>query len=114
MMLATIRMAIPRQKRGETLRVLKSMAEQFGDEPGCLSCRVYQDLQQASALVFEEIWKTKEELEHHVRSAGYQTLLVLMESSSQPPEIVFSTLSEEEGMKVIERIRTVKGGCSAE
>ena len=45
MLLATIRMVVPPDKRAEAVQILNAMAERTRVEPGCLSCRIYHDEQ---------------------------------------------------------------------
>jgi len=105
MILANIRMRIPPQKRGEALRILRSTAE--GDKilPGCLSCRIYEDLQENNVIMFEEMWRSEEELEQRLRSNEYRRMLLVMELAGEPPEIKFQTISETGGIEVIEKAR---------
>jgi quinol monooxygenase YgiN len=55
MILSTIRMTIPPPKRCEALKILRSAAELCRDEPACLSCHIYGDLQDKKVLVLEEV-----------------------------------------------------------
>ena len=54
MILANIRMRIPPRKRDEALRILRSTAEGNRILPGCLNCRIYEDLQEENVIMFEE------------------------------------------------------------
>ena len=83
MILATIRMTIPPQKREEVLKILRSMAEQCRDDPGCLSCNIYGDLQEKNVFVLEEVWRAEEDLNLHLRSGEYLNLLLVLEMSTQ-------------------------------
>ena len=76
---ATIRMTIPPQKCDEALKILRSMAEQCRNYLGCLSCRIYGDLQEKNVLMLEEVWRTQEDLNLHIRSDEYRNLLLVME-----------------------------------
>ena len=64
MILATIRMIVSPQKRGEALKILRSNAEGNRILPGCLSCHIYEDLQEDNVILLEEMWRSQEELEH--------------------------------------------------
>ena len=68
MILANIRMKISPRKRDEALRILRSTAEENRILPGCLNCRVYEDLQEDNVIMFEELWRSEEELEQHLRT----------------------------------------------
>jgi quinol monooxygenase YgiN len=105
MILATIRMTIPPQKRGEALKILRSVAELCRDDPGCLSCNIYEDLQDNKVLVFEEVWTAEEGLDLHLRSEEYRNLLLVVEMAPKQPEIRFDTISSSTGIETIEKAR---------
>jgi quinol monooxygenase YgiN len=105
MILATIRMAIPSQKRDEALKILTSMAEQWRDEPGCLSCSIYRDLEEKNVLMLEEVWRSQEDLDLHLRKDEYRNLLLVLEMALKEPEIRFDTISSSAGIEAIEKAR---------
>ena len=106
MILATIRMTIPPQKRGEALKILRSVAELCRDDPGCLSCHIYEDLQDNNVLMFEEVWTAEEDLDLHLRSDEYRNLLLVVEMAPKQPEIRFDTISSSTGIEIIEKARS--------
>ena len=106
MIIATIRMMIPPQKRGEALRILRSVAELCKDDPGCLSCNIYRDLNNNRVLVLEEVWRTEEDLDLHLRSEEYRNLLLVLEMALEQPEIRFDTISDSTGIETIEKARS--------
>ena len=106
MVLSTIRMVIPAKKRGEALKILRSMAEQSRFEPGCLSSRIYGDLQEKNVLMLEEVWRTQEDLEIHMRSDEYLNLLLVLEMALKQPEVRFDTISSSTGIETIEKARS--------
>ena len=79
MIQATIRMTIPPQKSGEALKILGSVAELCRYDPGCLSCHIYGDLQEKNVLMLEEVWRSEEDLDLHLRSDEYRNLLLVLE-----------------------------------
>jgi len=105
MILATIRMTIPVQKRGEALKILRSVAELCRDDPGCLSCYIYGDLQDNKVLVLQEVWKAEEDLNLHIRSDEYRNLLLVLEMAPKQPEIRFDVISGSTGIETIEKAR---------
>ena len=106
MILATIRMTIPPRKRGEALKILRSMTEQCRDYTGCLRSHIYGDLQEKDVLMFEEIWKAEEDLDLHIRSDEYRNLLLVLEMGVKQPEIRFDTISSSAGIETIEKARS--------
>ena len=106
MILATIRMTIPPQKSGEVLKILRSVAELCRDDPGCLSCHIYRDLQEKNVLMLEEVWRSEEDLDLHLRSDEYRNLLLVLEMALKQPEIRFDTISSSTGIETIEKARS--------
>jgi quinol monooxygenase YgiN len=106
MILATLRMAIPLQKRGEALKILKSMVAGNKAQPDCVFCRICEDALEDSVLQFEEMWRSEGELERHLRSDRYHMVLLVMEMALKQPEIRFDTISSSTGIETIEKARS--------
>jgi quinol monooxygenase YgiN len=105
MVLATIRMIIPPKKHDEALKILRSTAEWSRIKPGCLSSRIYEDVQEDNVLMIEEIWSNEEDLECHLRSEAYQKVLLVLEMALKQPEIRFDSISSSTGIETIEKAR---------
>jgi quinol monooxygenase YgiN len=105
MVLATIRMKVPPKKHHEALKFFRSTAEWNRVKPGCLSSRIYKDAQENSVILFEELWKTEEDLESYLRSEEYQKVLLVLEMALQQPEIRFDTILSSTGIETVERAR---------
>ncbi|HSR13806.1 MAG TPA: antibiotic biosynthesis monooxygenase, partial [Thermodesulfobacteriota bacterium] len=96
---AVIRMTIPLKRRAEILEILGSVAERCRFEAGCLSCRIYQDIELEAVVMMEQLWRDREDLEHHLRSEEIRKLLLVMEMSLQAPEVQFNEISGTSGME---------------
>jgi quinol monooxygenase YgiN len=105
MMLATVRMAIPAQKRAEALKILKSIAGQSKVYSGCLGCHVYEDAQEDNVIMYEEVWRSEEDLERRLRSPEYRAMLLVMEMAHKHPEVRFNKVSASKGIEMIEKAR---------
>jgi len=105
MVLATVRLTIPPQKRDEALKILRLTAEQCRIWPSCLSCRIYEDVQEHNVLMFEQRWGSQEDLERHLRSDEYYNVLLVMEMALEQPDIRFDTISESTGIETVEKAR---------
>lgn len=105
MILSTIRMMIPPKKRDDALKILRSITEKCRDDFGCISSRIYEDLQENNVLLFEEIWKAEKDLDRHIRSKEYLNLLLVVEMAVKHPEIRFDTISSSTGIETIEKAR---------
>jgi len=106
MVRSTIRMLIPLEKQSEALEILGSMTEQTQFEPGCLSCRLYRSVEDARAIMFEELWLSEEDVQRHLRSDKYHKVLLVVEMAVEPPEIRFDTIALSMGVERIEQART--------
>lgn len=106
MILATVRMAIPQQKRDEALKILRSTAEQCRVHSSCLACNISEDIQEDNILMFEQRWRSQEDLDRHLRSDAYRNVLLVMEMALNPPEIRFDTISRSSGIETIEKARS--------
>ncbi|MGD2098167.1 MAG: antibiotic biosynthesis monooxygenase [Desulfobacterales bacterium] len=102
---STIRLLIPREKQSEALGILGSMSEQIQFEPGCISCRLYRDVQDEATFMFEEIWASEKELQSHLRSDKYRKLLLVVEMAAEPPDIRFDTIAQSSGVETIKKAR---------
>jgi quinol monooxygenase YgiN len=103
---ATIRMKMPGQKLREAVEILRAEAERTRVQPGCISCRIYHDEQEADVIMVEEHWRTQEEHACHLRSAEYRNVLLVVEMAYEKPEIKFSEFSESTGVETVEKARS--------
>jgi quinol monooxygenase YgiN len=108
MIQATIRMIIAPHNRGEVVEILTSSAERTRIQSGCLSCRIYHDEQQEGVFMVEELWRSQEDLDHHLLSDDYRQVLLVTEMALETPEIRFKTISHSAGVEIIERARGLK------
>jgi quinol monooxygenase YgiN len=102
---AAIRLLIPTNKWHEALMILNSAIELIRLEEGCISCRLYQDLQEEGAMMQEEIWLSQSDLERHLRIDIFHTVLLVVEMATESPEIRFDAIAHTTGMENIQRIR---------
>ena len=102
---ATIRIDISPEKARGALEILRPMAERIRVESGCISCRIYRDVQEEHAIMIEELWMTQEDMERHLCSDEYRKLLLVIEMSHERPEIRFSAFQHSTGVETIEKAR---------
>jgi quinol monooxygenase YgiN len=98
-------MIIPQKKRKEALIILRSMIERTELEPGCINCRLYQDVLEERALMLEETWASEKDLESHLRSDKFFAVLLVVEMATEFPEIRFNVISHSTGIETIEKAR---------
>jgi quinol monooxygenase YgiN len=105
MIIGTVRILPAPERRADVLEVLRSVQGRVQDQPGCASCRIYEEDDAESAIVLVERWATDEALETHLRSEVYQRIIGAIELSASQPDISFEHVSATEGIEVIERSR---------
>lgn len=104
MILATLRMVVRPDRRNDLLETMRGMLEPARVERGCLSYRLYEDVENRNAFVLLEEWTTQEDLERHISKDTQRWLLSLMDLLSEPPELRFNTVSHSAGMDLIENV----------
>jgi quinol monooxygenase YgiN len=105
MILVTLRLVIPLQKRGEAMKIFKSMVARNQAQPNCVFCRICEDTLEDNILQFEEMWRSEEELERHLRSNEFHRVLLILEMALKQPEIRFDTITSSTGIETIEKAR---------
>lgn len=105
MILMTLKIMAPPQSRNEILRTLNSVLGPTQSEPGCLTCKMYQDIENAAVLTLVEEWDSQSDLDRYLQSEDFRKILAVMDMSSQHPEITFNTISETTGMEAIIAVR---------
>jgi quinol monooxygenase YgiN len=105
MVTATLRVVVPASKRLEVLQALRSLRGPTEAHSGCRGCRVYRDADDENAFVLLQEWATQAALDRYIRSDLYRTILAVMETASEPPEIRFDTLAHTAGVEIVEAAR---------
>jgi len=98
---ATIKMTVPAEKKREVLQTVRAMLGPIRFERGCISCNCYVDVEDESVLLFEEAWKTREDLEKHLRSDHFGILNGAMRLLRVEPDIRFNTIASTAGPEAI-------------
>jgi quinol monooxygenase YgiN len=93
------------EKRTEVLQTLLSMIEPTENERGCLSCHVFRDIEDENVFSLIDEWKTREDLDRHIRSERFSVLLGTKSLLCEPPQIEIHTVSRSEGMETVNAAR---------
>jgi quinol monooxygenase YgiN len=109
LIIAILKMVVRPEKRSDLTETLKGMLQPARVERGCLSYRLYEDVENRNAFVLLEEWATQEDLERHLSRESQSRLLALMDLLSEEPEVQFNTVSQTEGMDLIGDVLKAKG-----
>ena len=101
----TIKMTVPAEKRKEVLQTIKAILGPIRREHGCIGCNCYVDVENESLLFIEEEWKTREDLENHLRSDHFSVLNGAMRLLRVEPDIRFNTIASTAGLEAIKAAR---------
>ena len=101
MIIVMISMQAIREKRTEMMQTLLSMMETVRKEKGCLSYNVFCDINGKTIFNLIEEWKTREDLDRHIRSDRFSVLLGTKSLLAKPLEIKIHTVSHSEGTEVL-------------
>ena len=87
----------------ELLTALRYLMRGTRVEAGCLGCSVWADSN--SGVHYQEEWATEADARRHVRSAGFTSLLAVMESAQGPPEVRFEFVTTTRGLDYVAEVR---------
>ncbi len=107
MITATLRIRVSKGKKEEVIRLLRSLISSTRVETGCMSCHLYQDVNDQNAITWMEQWSSQDDLNRHLRTLQYKRVLAALDMSDGQPEIRFDTVVETKGMQLIEEARGV-------
>jgi quinol monooxygenase YgiN len=97
-------MIVRPERRSDLLETMRGTLEPVRVERGCLSYRLYEDVEDRDTFVLVEEWETQKDLESHICTDNQRRLLALMDLLSEQPEWRFNTVSHTVGMELIENV----------
>ena len=105
MIIATISLTVPSEKRIDVVQTLRSMVEPTRAFPGCIECRLLGDINNDDSLVFMQKWNSNEDLKRFIRSSEFVKTLVVLDLALEKPDISFFKLSSVKGLEYVEALR---------
>ena len=98
---ATLTITPPPGLLAPLLRDLRTIAAPIRVEPGCLACKVFEDVDDRGSLTLWERWLSLADFQRHLRTARYRQILQLLELSTRDPRLQFHLVSRTLGMEAI-------------
>ena len=105
MIIVSLRFRVSHERRKDFMNSARLIPGPTRIQPGCISCRLYQDLDEPDAVFLVEEWESRKKLDRHLNSDQYRIILSLMEASDRFPDIKINTISKTEGLEAIEAVR---------
>ena len=87
----------------ELLDALRFLMTTTRLEPGCLGCTAWVDLD--AKVHYVEEWDSEADVRRRVRSHRFTSLLAVMESAQEPPEVQFDFVTKTRGLDYVSEVR---------
>jgi quinol monooxygenase YgiN len=108
----SIQIVAPDEKRAALLRTLGSMLGPTRVAPGCQEARLYSDLDRRKTLLLVEQWESREQFERSLDMAKINAIVAAIELSSEAPVVRIDAVEREEGIDALALHRSVPGTVS--
>ena len=105
MIIATIKMTVPYEKRQEMLQTVSTLTGTTRKERGCRACDFYIDTENADAFLLMEEWDTEDDFDRHVRNAAFSALLGALTLLNRRPDVRINDVADTAGMEKIKAAR---------
>ncbi len=105
MVFAVIKLMPQPNKRNELLEILRYVKDRASDKTGCLGCGAYEATDGSAQILYEEQWRSTKDLDAHIRSGLYRSVLNAMELAREEPQISFHEVSQTKSMELIQELR---------
>jgi len=93
------------EKQKEVMQTLLSIIEPTRQEVGCLGYHVFQNIEDENSVSIIGKWKTREDLDRHMRSDRFGILLGTKSLLKEKQGILIYTISHSEGMEAVNTVR---------
>ena len=88
----------------EALLVLRSLKGPVRSHPGCMQTLLMSDLHNDSVITRVARWRTRPDLDRHIKSRQFRRILAVMDLAAEPPEIEFEIGTDLRGLDLIHEI----------
>lgn len=110
MIVFSIQIVAPDDRRTTLLRTLGSVLGPTRAAPGCLDARLYSDLDRPKTLLLIEDWETREQFERNFDMAKLNAIVAAIDLSSEAPVVRIDTVEREEGVDALSLDRSPRSG----
>ena len=104
MLKLTLRLDIEPRSFDEAAQVLRSLVGTVRAEPGCCATRLLQGLDAAASVTFVEEWRSRDDLQRHLRSPAFRKVLAVMELAARAPNVEIDDVSSRRGFDLVEEL----------
>ena len=101
MIVVKITMDVLQEKQKELVQTLLSMVGAMEKEVGCLSYALFCYIDDRNLLILLEEWRTRKDLDRHLKSEMFGVLLGTRSLLKKPHGIHIYTIQQSEGMEAV-------------
>ena len=100
-----IRIRVLPKKRKELLQTIEALVAQVRNETGCMNGTFCQDVENDKAFLLLTEWRSRKDLENHIRSDRFSILLGASSLLEQPLAMKILPVSHLSGTKAVLELR---------
>ena len=100
-----IRIRVLPEKRKELLQTVEALVDQVRNQSGCVNAALCQDVQNDNAFILLTEWRSRKDLENHIRSDRFSILLGASSLMEQPLAMEILPASHLSGTKACLELR---------
>jgi len=105
MIVVRIIMNVLPEKQKEVMQTLLSMVESPDKKGGYLSYGIFCDIEDKNVFNLISEWKTRQDLDDHIKSYRFSVLLGTKSLLCEPLKIQIFTVSNSEGIEAVNSVR---------
>ncbi len=105
MIVVRIIMNVLPEKQKEVMQTLLSIVESPGIKGGYLSYGIFCDIEDKNVFNLISEWKTRQDLDDHIKSYRFSVLLGTKSLLSEPLKVQIFTVSNSEGIGAVNSVR---------
>lgn len=105
-LIVVLKIVISPASRKEILQTIRPLLAPTRVLKGCIRINLFQDIECPNVITLVEEWRSQVELDYHLCSDEFKTILAVMEMSSKPPEIRFHTIAKTGGLEFVDAVRS--------
>ena len=109
MIVFSIEIVAPDRVRTALLRTLGSVLEPTRVIPGCLSVRLFSDLDKRKSFLLVEEWESRDHFERNLDNTKINAIVAAIELSSEAPVVHIDTVERESGVDALALHRPIVG-----
>jgi quinol monooxygenase YgiN len=105
MIFVTIKIDVRPVKQKELAQTLHALAGRVRKVAGCVSSRIYRDVENENTLCVLEQWASQADLDAHLRSDNFRVLRGAVKLLSGPADMQYHSVSYTLGNETVEAAR---------